>query len=152
MTLLISLHTRDPSKRLHVLVLNTDANTFLKVKISSPKEVLERGSKRKYKNYLKNAFMIFKIDCCDALDTVKKNKKNKEFRQYSESFGDSSFLWNNSPKEVKDEYEKVFIDYRKLIPKDFIIIPYNPETDGNDPSEFEEAIQDNYPNLIPYPI
>ncbi|GBC06660.1 hypothetical protein RclHR1_00070027 [Rhizophagus clarus] len=109
-SLQILLHTKDPSNRLYVLVLELNSSTFLKIKISSPQEIIERSTERKYKSPLKNAYMIFMTDCSEAFKTAKSEKK---FRQNSECFKDFSLLWSNSPKEVKDEYERVFENYKK---------------------------------------
>src|SRR5579871_2419156 len=96
----VFLHTKDPSERLHVLALELKSHTFFIIKISSPEEIIERSIERNYKNPLKNAYMIFMIDCSEAFKVAKSEKK---FRQNSECFKDVPLLWNISPKEVKDE-------------------------------------------------
>ncbi|CAI2163417.1 15678_t:CDS:2 [Funneliformis geosporum] len=107
------LHRKDPSTRLHLLALDVDNHTYFKVLISNPKEIIDRGNERNYKS-LKNSFMIFKIDCSEAFKVAKMNKK---FRQHSESFKDFSLLWNISSREIKEEYENIFIGYKDLLPK-----------------------------------
>ncbi|CAB4386048.1 unnamed protein product [Rhizophagus irregularis] len=107
----ILLHTKDPSKRKHVLILETKIHTFILIKISSPLEIIERSNKRNYKSPLKNAYMLFMIDCSDALKIPKKTEKKV---RHPECFKDFPNLWSLSPKEVKDEYEQVFKSYRNL--------------------------------------
>ncbi len=128
----VILDKKKPSNRSHVFVLNLEANVFMDVKISSPQEVVDRSSNRNYKSNLKNAYMIFMIDCCEAFDAAKKNKKNKKFRQNSEPFRDVSLLWRNAPKEVKDEYEEIFVNYKKLIPKGFSFVSCLPQEGANE--------------------
>ncbi|PKC75529.1 hypothetical protein RhiirA1_528741 [Rhizophagus irregularis] len=101
----ILLHTKDPSNRLYVLVLELESHTFFRIKISSPQEIIERSIERKYKSPLKNAYMIFMTDCSEAFKVAKSEKK---FRQNSEHFKDFSSLWKDSPNEVKDEYDQVY--------------------------------------------
>ncbi len=98
-------------RRSHVIVLNIETHTYLKFKISSPEKIIERSVECKCRSQL-NGYRIFEIDCHEAFNIAKKNKR---FCQYSESFGDALFLWKNSPKEIKDEYENVFKEYEKLI-------------------------------------
>ncbi len=38
----------------------------------------------------------------------------------------------SSPKEVKDEYEKVFVNYKKLIPKGFNFVSCLPQENENE--------------------
>ncbi|GBC06659.1 hypothetical protein RclHR1_00070026 [Rhizophagus clarus] len=141
----ILLHTKDPSNRLYVLVLELNSYTFFKIKISSPQEIIDRSIERKYKSALKNAYMIFMTDCSEAFKTAKSEKK---FRQNSEHFKDFSLLWNNSPKEVKDEYDRV---YKMLKRNNFLqFVHYNPQNGNNEPitnSQISQpAAEDNSAN------
>ncbi|CAB5121822.1 hypothetical protein RhiirA5_450245 [Rhizophagus irregularis] len=123
-SLQILLHTTDPSNRLYVIVLDLESHTFFKVKISSPQEIIDRSIERKYKSPLKNAYMIFMTDCSEAFKDAKSEKK---FRQNSECFKNFSSLWNISPQEVKDEYERVFNSYRKLKPISQTFFEFHPQ-------------------------
>ncbi|GBC06661.1 hypothetical protein RclHR1_00070028 [Rhizophagus clarus] len=107
----LQILSKELSSQLYVLVLNLETNVFFKIKVSSPHEIIERGIERKYKSPLKNAYMIFMTDCSKAFKAAKSEKK---FRQNSECFKDFSSLWKKSPKEVKDEYERVFENYKNL--------------------------------------
>ncbi|RIA88137.1 hypothetical protein C1645_877593 [Glomus cerebriforme] len=128
----ILLDRNEPSERLHVIVLDCEAHIFLNVKISSPEEIV----KKKYKDIL-NAYMLFRIDFCDAFNVAKSNEK---FCKNSEVFKDTSLLWKNSPKEVTDEYERVFANYKKLKPKVLNFITYKPQENksGNNNAEISE--------------
>jgi hypothetical protein len=102
----ILLDRTEPSERLHVLVLDRETHCYLNVKISLPEEFVNR----KYKDIL-NAYMIFRIDFCNAFNVAKTNEK---FRKNSGSFKDTSSLWKISPKEVTDVYEQIFSRYKEL--------------------------------------
>jgi hypothetical protein len=148
-SLQILLHTTDPSNRPHVLVLDLKSHTFFKIKISSPQEIIDRSIERKYKSPLKNVYMIFMTDCSEAFKVAKSEKK---FRQNSECFKDFPSLWNISPKEVKDEYERVFNSYRKLKPISQTFLEFHPQNnvaeslvgqDKSSPTFFEFHSQNN---------
>lgn len=130
----ILLDRTEPSKRLHVLVLDRDTHCYLSVKISSPEELVNRN----YKDIL-NAFMIFRIDFCDSFNVAKSNEK---FRKNSNSFKDTSFLWKISPEEVTDVYEQVFTEFKKLKPKKLSFItcyPQKNKSESNNEPEFEST-------------
>ncbi|CAB4428852.1 unnamed protein product [Rhizophagus irregularis] len=115
----ILLDKTEPSKRLHVLALDSDTHCYLNVKISLAVELVNRN----YKDIL-NAFMIFRIDFCDAFSEAKSNEK---FRKNLGSFKDTSFLWKISPKDVTDVYEQVFTEFKKLKPKKLSFITCYPQ-------------------------
>src|SRR5688572_15962507 len=94
----------------HVLVLDHKCNKFMDIKVSTSKEIYDK----KYKDIL-NSYMIFNIDCCNGFNLAKSNKTLKHF-SYSSS-KDIPYLWEISPKEVKEEYEQVFIGFKNLKPK-----------------------------------
>ncbi|GBC06664.1 hypothetical protein RclHR1_00070031 [Rhizophagus clarus] len=134
----ILLDRTEPSNRLHVLVLDPETHCYLNAKISTPEEIANRN----YKDML-NAFMIFRVDFCDAFNAAKSNDK---FRKNSESFKDISFLWKNSPKEVVDEYERVFRDFKKLKPKKLSFIncyPHVRQESKNERNNISELFCNN---------
>ncbi|CAG8567937.1 9730_t:CDS:2 [Funneliformis caledonium] len=149
----VFLHKKDPSNRLHVLALAIDTHTYFNVKISYPDEIVKLGKERNYKS-LKNSFMIFKIDCSEAFKIAMEKKK---FRQNSGSFKDYAFLWQISSKEVKDEYEKLFIGYKELLPKALNFVPCFPQERTTEavaqdhiPTPHPEIIQNPSFGLSPY--
>jgi hypothetical protein len=121
----IFLHTEDTSERLYVVALALKTHTFFNIKISSPKEIMG-----KYKDSLKNGYMIFMTDCNEAFKIA---KSEINFRKNSECFKDFSSLWAKAPKKVKNEYKQVFINYRKLIPinQNFIAFRYQENVNKN---------------------
>ncbi|PKC17824.1 hypothetical protein RhiirA5_405403 [Rhizophagus irregularis] len=112
----IFLDENGPSK--NIFVLDHIYNKFLCFKISTAKEIYDRN----YKDIL-NSYMIFNIDCCAGFNST---KSNKNYKQFSYSPKDVPILWENSPKDVKDEYEKVFIDFKNFKIKDKKFVTYNP--------------------------
>jgi hypothetical protein len=56
-----------------VIVLTPE--TYYKIKISSPEEIINRSIERNYKRPLKNSYMIFMIDCSETFKVKKKKKK-----------------------------------------------------------------------------
>ncbi|CAB4486446.1 unnamed protein product [Rhizophagus irregularis] len=128
----ILLDKTEPSNRLHVLALDSEAHCYLNVKISLAEELVNRN----YKDIL-NAYMIFRIDFCDAFSEAKSNEK---FRKNSGSFKDTSFLWKISPKEVTDIYEQIFTEFKKLKPKKLSFIacyPQKNKSESNNEPKFE---------------
>ncbi|CAB5121981.1 unnamed protein product [Rhizophagus irregularis] len=121
----IFLHTDDPSEQVYVVVLALKTHTFFNIKISSPREIIG-----KYKDSLKNCYMIFMIDCNEAFKIA---KSEANFRKNSECFKDFSSLWSIAPKKVQDEYKQVFKNYRKLIPinQNFIAFRYQENVNKN---------------------
>ncbi|EXX76471.1 hypothetical protein RirG_032880 [Rhizophagus irregularis DAOM 197198w] len=121
----IFLNTEDSSERLYVVALALKTHTFFNIKISSPKEIIG-----KYKDSLKNGYMIFMVDCNEAFKIA---KSEINFRKNSECFKDFSSLWAKAPKKVKNEYKQVFINYRKLIPinQNFIAFQYQENASKN---------------------
>ncbi|GBC50952.2 uncharacterized protein OCT59_022548 [Rhizophagus irregularis] len=93
----------------NILVLDHKYNKFLSIKISTAREIYDR-------NYIDilNSYMIFSIDCCSGFNLA---KSNKNYKQFSYSPKDIPLFWENSPKDVKDEYEKIYIGFRKFKPK-----------------------------------
>lgn len=124
----ILLDNTEPSNRLHVLALDSDTHCYLNVKISLAGELVNRN----YKDIL-NAFMIFRIDFCEAFSEAKSNDK---FRKNSGSFKNISFLWKISPKDVTDVYEQVFIEFKKLKPKKLSFITCYPQENKSSELEF----------------
>ncbi|RIA88151.1 hypothetical protein C1645_256459 [Glomus cerebriforme] len=141
----ILLHTKDPSNRHYVLVLAFETHTFFKIKISSPEEIIERSIKRNYKRPLKNAYMVFMIDCSEAFKAAKSEKR---FRQNSNCFKDFSSLWKNSPKEVKDEYELVFTKYKELKPISQNFFAFHPQDSIFDEQDLKHTTHQNHQNNI----
>ncbi|CAB4386045.1 unnamed protein product [Rhizophagus irregularis] len=125
----VCLVERGPSK--YILVLDHKCNRFIDIKVSTSKEIYER----KYKDVL-NPYMIFSIDCCAGFNLA---KSNKNFKPFSYSPKDIPILWENS-KEVKNEYEKVFIGFKNLKPKAIKFVPYNP---------LEKNENENFNNKLP---
>lgn len=103
----IYLDENGPSK--NILVLDHKYNKFLSIKISTAREIYDRN----YRDIL-NSYMIFSIDCCAGFNLA---KSNKNYKQFSYSPKDISLLWENSPKDVKDEYEKIYIGFKNFKPK-----------------------------------
>ncbi|CAB5122012.1 hypothetical protein RhiirA5_405404 [Rhizophagus irregularis] len=132
----ILLDRTEPSERLHVLVLDRETHCYLNVKISLPEEFVNR----KYKDIL-NAYMIFRIDFCNAFNVAKTNEK---FRKNSGSFKDTSSLWKISPKEVTDVYEQIFSRYKELKPKKLNFITCYPQENKNESNnELESENSEN---------
>ncbi|RGB41876.1 hypothetical protein C1646_684702 [Rhizophagus diaphanus] len=127
----ILLDKTEPSKRLHVLALDSETHCYLNVKISFAEELVNRN----YKDIL-NAFMIFRIDFCDAFNEAKSNEK---FRKKLGSFKNTSFLWKISPKDVTDVYEQVFTEFKKLKPKKLSFITCYPQESKSRELNFENS-------------
>jgi hypothetical protein len=102
----------------NILVLDHKYNKFLSIKISTSREIYDRN----YRDIL-NSYMIFSIDCCSGFNLA---KSNKNYKQFSYSPKDIPILWENSPKDVKDEYERVFIGFKNFKPKVKKFVMYNP--------------------------
>lgn len=98
---------KDSSGRQNVLVLNKDTNTFLSVEVSYDNEITGRN----YKD-IKNAYMIFMIDCNKAYKEAKSKKKFQN-KKNSVCFKDYQMLWKNASQEVKDVYEQVFNNFKE---------------------------------------
>ncbi|RIA88138.1 hypothetical protein C1645_877594 [Glomus cerebriforme] len=113
----IFLNTEDISNRLYVVALASKTHTFFNIKISSPEEII-----RKYKNSLRNAYMIFKLDYNEAFKIA---KSEINFRKNSRCFKNFSLIWKIAPKKVKDEYQQVFENYKDLKPINQNFITYN---------------------------
>ncbi|CAB5121865.1 hypothetical protein RhiirA5_467044 [Rhizophagus irregularis] len=86
------------------VIVFTGPGTHFMFKISSAQEIIDRSIERKYKRPLKNSYMIFMIDCSEAFKITKRGKKK------------ISSLWNSASEKVRDEYTKVFEDYKRLRP------------------------------------
>src|SRR5687767_3195663 len=118
----VSVFLDESSLPKQTLILDHKFNRFLNVRISTAKEIYDRSINRNYKDIL-NPYMIFNIDFCNEFNIAKSNKGF--LKQFSYSTKDVSYLWENSPKEVKDEYEKVFIGFKNLKPKVKKFVHYN---------------------------
>ncbi len=156
MSVTILLDKNHRSERPHILALDYTTQKFLSVKISSSEELYDRSINRNYVDIL-NPFMIFYIDFCEAFN-LEKSKKN--FKSFSESFKNIPYLWEISPKEIKDTYEQVFFGFKNLKPKIKKFVSYNPQKSNNEnfsksfeepePDVFQEIIlgQHNIPNKL----
>jgi alpha-L-fucosidase len=113
-----------------VIVLTPE--TYYKIKISSPEEIINRSIERNYKRPLKNSYMIFMIDCSETFKVKKKKKKNRE--NYF------SLLWNIASEKVRDEYTKVFEDYKRLRPN---IVAFRQTDEGQDNSSNQPSDNTN---------
>ncbi|GES78203.1 hypothetical protein GLOIN_2v1049188 [Rhizophagus clarus] len=131
----IFLDESGPSKQ--ILVLDHKCNRFINIKISTAKELHDRN----YKDIL-NSYMIFSIDCCSGFNLA---KSNKNFKPFSYTPRDIPILWAKSPKDVKDEYEKVFIGFKNLKPKAIKFVQYN-HLEKNE----NESFINKLPNEIEY--
>ncbi|RIA88143.1 hypothetical protein C1645_775727 [Glomus cerebriforme] len=131
--------------------------TCIKIKISSSEKMIERSIKRNYKRPLKNPYMIFMVDCSEALKLMKKKKnfakffherlpyeKKEKKRKTRKTRKIISSLWGIAPKQIKDVYEQIFEDYKKSKPK-FIAFCQN-ELEGQDNSPSQSEDQDSSPS------
>ncbi|CAB4428858.1 unnamed protein product [Rhizophagus irregularis] len=121
-----------------VIVL-TGPDKFHKIKVSTAQEIIDRSIKRKYKRPLKNSYMIFMIDCSEAFKKKKRRKENRE--NYFSS------LWKIASEQVKDEYTKIFEDYKKLRPN---VIAFRQADEGssNQPSDNTNDLDEEYKRLF----
>ena len=132
----IFLDESGPSK--YVLILDHNCNRFIRTKISTAREIYDRN----YRDML-NSYMFFSVDCCAAFNLAKSDKNLKPF---SYSSKDIPILWENSPKDVKDEYEKIFIGFKNLKPKVKKFVSYNPpekNTNDNFNNKFQTELESN---------
>ncbi|CAI2192421.1 5700_t:CDS:2, partial [Funneliformis geosporum] len=104
----------------NIFVLDLQTKLFLNIKISSPEEIM----RREYK-YLKNGYMIFMINSREAFNAAR-----------------------NSPKEVKAVYEKVFMSYKKIMPKIHSFVQYLPQDRTNEENENDNEQIENTEQII----
>lgn len=115
-----------------VIVL-TGPDTHVMIKMSSPQEIINRSIERNYKRPLKNSYMIFMIDCSEAFKNIKKRKKKISEYYY--------LIWKNASEEVKDEYSKIFENYKRLRPN---VVAFRHTNEGQDNlSNQPEDLSDN---------
>ncbi|CAI2163413.1 15676_t:CDS:2 [Funneliformis geosporum] len=124
----------------YVFILDLQTQLFLNIKISSPEEIM----RREYKD-LKNGYMIFMINSREAFNAAVKT--NKKLRQIAD-FKKPPSLWRNSPKEVKAVYEKVFMGYKKLMPKIHSFVQYLPQDRTNEENENDNEQIENTEQII----
>ncbi|CAG8478437.1 4262_t:CDS:2 [Funneliformis caledonium] len=129
----------------NVFVLDIQTKLFMDIKISSPEEIMRRCTNREYKD-LKNSYMVFMIDCREAFNASAKT--NKKLRQIAD-FKNPPSLWRNSPKKVKAAYEKVFMGYKKLVPKVHSFVQYLPQGTNEDNEDDNEPIENTEQVIVP---
>jgi hypothetical protein len=127
-TLQVSVFLDESRLPKRTLILDHKFNRFLNVRVSTAKEIYDRSIDRNYKDIL-NPYMVFNIDFCNEFNIAKSNKNF--LKQFSYSSKDVPYLWDNSPKEVKGEYEKVFAGFKNLKPKVKKFVLYNPRLNEN---------------------
>ncbi|CAG8564880.1 uncharacterized protein OCT59_022544 [Rhizophagus irregularis] len=122
-----------------VIVL-TEPDKFHKIKVSTAQEIIDRSIKRKYKRPLKNSYMIFMIDCSEAFKVKKKRRKESRENYFSS-------LWKIASEKVKDEYTKIFEDYKRLRPN---VIAFRQADEGssNQPSDNTNNLDEEYKRLF----
>uniref|UniRef100_U9TW01 Uncharacterized protein n=1 Tax=Rhizophagus irregularis (strain DAOM 181602 / DAOM 197198 / MUCL 43194) TaxID=747089 RepID=U9TW01_RHIID len=100
-----------------VIVL-TEPDKFHKIKVSTAQEIIDRSIKRKYKRPLKNS---------------RKESRENYF----------SSLWKIASEKVKDEYTKIFEDYKRLRPN---VIAFRQADEGssNQPSDNTNNLDEEY--------
>lgn len=121
-----------------VIVLTPDK--YYKIKVSSAQEIIDRSIKRKYKRPLKNSYMIFMIDCSEAFKVKKKKKKENRENYFS-------LLWKIASESVKNEYTKIFEDYKRLRPN---VVAFRQADEGssNQPSDNTNDLDEEYKRLF----
>jgi hypothetical protein len=130
----ILLDSEDSKGGLYFVVLDNDTRRYMSVKISTPEEIIERGTSRNYKNTLKNSFMLCRNDIVDAWNIAKETKK---FRKYPASFKDISLIWSRLPQNIIDIYDQIFINYKRLIPKFAEFVSYAPQEENTNENIME---------------